>query len=129
MTVYSLKKWRAQKISNKKQNIIATSGVSKKGSSLPPLPLGRGVCETKSKNGRSRPRRPFISRVFCARRGNETMVSEGARPWGRGRSEFAKRGCFFMSLKLFFASRGYFWKTAFQMLTLEWQIAQWPFDP
>ena len=51
-----------------------------------PLPLGRGVCETKSKNGRARPRKPFISRVFCAQRGSETMVSEGARPWGRGRS-------------------------------------------
>ena len=35
----------------------------------PPLRLGRGVCETESKNGRSRPRKPFISRVFCARRG------------------------------------------------------------
>ena len=41
-----------------------------------PLPLGRGVCETKSKNGHARPRKPFICR----------MVSEGARPWGRGRS-------------------------------------------
>ena len=51
-----------------------------------PLPLGRGVCETKSKNGRSIPRKPFISRVFCAQRGIETMVSQGARPWGRGRS-------------------------------------------
>ena len=56
-----------------------------------PLPLGRGVCETKSKNGRSRPRKPFVSRVFCAQRGiltpwSQTMVSEGARPWGRGRS-------------------------------------------
>ena len=32
----------------------------------------------------------FISRVFCAQRPSETMVSdhvsEGARPWGRGRS-------------------------------------------
>ena len=43
-----------------------------------PLPLGRGVRETKSKNGRSRPRRPFISRVFCARRGDH-----GLRPWSR----------------------------------------------
>ena len=50
-----------------------------------PYPL-RGVCETKSKNGHSRPRKPFISRVFCAQRGLETMVSEGARPWGRDRS-------------------------------------------
>ena len=49
-----------------------------------PLPLGRGVCETKSKNGRPTPRKSFISRVFCAQRGSETMVS--ARPWGRGRS-------------------------------------------
>ena len=52
---------------------------------LPP-PLGRGVCETKSKNGRSRPRKPFISRVFCAHRRIETMVSDHARPWSRGRS-------------------------------------------
>ena len=29
-----------------------------------PIPLGRGVCETKSKNGRPRPRKPFISRAF-----------------------------------------------------------------
>ena len=44
-----------------------------------PLPLGRGVCETKSKNGRSRRRKPFISRVFCAQKGlrpwSQTMVS------------------------------------------------------
>ena len=51
-----------------------------------PLPLGRGVCETKSKNGRSRPPKPFICRIFCVQRGIETMVSEGARSWGRGRS-------------------------------------------
>ena len=42
--------------------------------------------KTKSKNGRSRSRKPFISRVFCAQRGIETMVSEWARPWGRGES-------------------------------------------
>ena len=48
---------------------------------LPP-PLGRGVCETKSKNGRSRPRKHFISRVFCAQRRIETMV-HGLRPWSR----------------------------------------------
>ena len=40
-----------------------------------PLPLGRGVCETKSTNGRPRPRKPFISRVFCAQR--------GLTPWSR----------------------------------------------
>ena len=51
-----------------------------------PLPLGRGVCETKSKNGRSRPRKPFIFRKPCAQRGIETMVREGARPCGRGSS-------------------------------------------
>ena len=49
-----------------------------------PLPLGRGVCETKSKNGRSRPRKPFISRVFCAQRGAETMVSDHGL--GRGQT-------------------------------------------
>ena len=45
-----------------------------------PLPFGRGVCETKSKNGRSRPRKPFISRVLCAGGGlrpwSQTMVSD-----------------------------------------------------
>ena len=34
-----------------------------------PLPLERGVCETKSKNGRSRPRKPFISRISVLRGG------------------------------------------------------------
>ena len=50
-----------------------------------PLPLGRRVCETKSKNGRSRPRKPFISRVFCAQRGIETMVSDHGL--GRGQTK------------------------------------------
>ena len=49
-----------------------------------PLPLGRGVCETKSKNGRSRPRKPFISTVFCAQRVIETMVSDHGL--GRGQT-------------------------------------------
>ena len=49
-----------------------------------PLPLGRGVCETKSKNGRARPWKPFISRVFCAQRGIETMVSDHGL--GRGQT-------------------------------------------
>ena len=47
-------------------------------------PLGRRVCETKSKNGRSRPRKPFISRVFCAQRGVEAMVSDHGL--GRGQT-------------------------------------------
>ena len=41
--------------------------------------------ETKSKNGRSRPRKPFISMVFFAQRGIETMVSDhglGRGPMG-----------------------------------------------
>ena len=49
-----------------------------------PLPLGRWVCETKSKNGGSRPRSSFISRVFCAQRGIETMVSDHGL--GRGQT-------------------------------------------
>ena len=44
-----------------------------------PLPLGRGVCETKSKNERARDRKPFIHRVYSAQRGFGTMVSD--RPW------------------------------------------------
>ena len=29
---------------------------------------------------------------------SQTMVSEGARPWGRGRSEFAKKGGRFVQI-------------------------------
>ena len=45
-----------------------------------PLLLGRGVCETKSKNGRSRPRKPFISRVFCAQRWKGPDHGVGVNP-------------------------------------------------
>ena len=55
-----------------------------------PQPLGLGVCKTKSKEGCIRDRRPFMHRVYSAERGIETMVSEGARPWGRGRSASAE---------------------------------------
>ena len=41
---------------------------------------------SKSKNGRSRPRKPFISRVFCAQRGIETMVSDHGLGRGQTRS-------------------------------------------
>ena len=41
-----------------------------------PLPLGRGVCETESKKGRARDKKPFIHRVYSARREIETMVSD-----------------------------------------------------
>ena len=63
------------------------AGLSKQGST--PTPWARGLPD-QSKNGRSRPRKPFISRASVLRGGlrpwYETMVSEGARPWGRGRS-------------------------------------------
>ena len=49
-----------------------------------PLPLGRGVCETKSKNGALQTQKTFISRVFCAQRGVETMVSDHGL--GRGQT-------------------------------------------
>ena len=51
--------------------------ISKQGSTPT---LGRGVYETKSKNGRSRPRKPFTSRVSCAQRGVETLGAASARP-------------------------------------------------
>ena len=61
-----------------------------------PYPLGAVVRETKSKKGHSRNRISFMHRVCSAQRGIETMVSDHglgrARPWGRGRSEFAKKG-------------------------------------
>ena len=58
------------------KTVSRDSKISKQGST----PLGRGVHETKSKNGRSRPRKPFISRVFCARRG---FRDHGLRPRSR----------------------------------------------
>ena len=51
-----------------------------------PYPLGAGSARPNPKMGAPDPENPFISSVFYAQRGIETMVSEGARPWGRGRS-------------------------------------------
>ena len=62
--------WRAIKIGVAIANDSANKGL--------PLPLGRGVCETKSKNGRPRPRKPFIFRAFCPQRG---VWDHGLRPW------------------------------------------------
>ena len=66
---------------------FSDSNISKQGSN--PTPWA-GVCETKSRKGRSRHRNPFMHRVHSAQRGIQPMVSEGARPWGRGRSELLK---------------------------------------
>ena len=49
-----------------------------------PLPLGRGVCETKSKKGRARDRKPFMHRLCSAHRGIETMVLDHGL--GRGQT-------------------------------------------
>ena len=57
-----------------------------------PLPLGRGVWETKSQKGCFRHRKSFMHRAYSAQRGIETMVSEGARQLDRGRFGFAKGG-------------------------------------
>ena len=54
---------------------------SKQGST--PTTWARGLRD-KSKNARSRPRKPFVSRVFCAERGVETMVSDHGL--GRGQT-------------------------------------------
>ena len=57
-----------------------------------PLPLRRGVCETKSKKGPPDTENPsnigFAALGGGLRPWSQTMVSEGARP--QGRSEFAK---------------------------------------
>ena len=45
-----------------------------------PLPLGRGVCETKSKKVRSRRRKYFMHRVYSAQRG---FRDRGLIPWSR----------------------------------------------
>ena len=47
---------------------------SKTGST--PTPWSRGLRD-QIQNGRPKTRNPFISRVFCAQRGSETMISEG----------------------------------------------------
>ena len=57
---------------------------------LYPYPLGAGSAGPNLKKGRYRHRKSFMHRVYSAQRGIETMVSEGARPWGMGRSLFAK---------------------------------------
>ena len=61
-----------------------------------PLPFGRRVCETMSKKGAPDTENPSLIGFTVLGGGlrpwSQTMVSEGARPWGRGRSEFAK-GC------------------------------------
>ena len=58
-----------------------------------PLPLEHRVCETKSKKGAPGTENPSCIGFTVLRGGlrpwSQTMVSEGARPWGRGRSEFA----------------------------------------
>ena len=41
-----------------------------------PYPLGAGSAKPNPKMGAPRPRKHFISRVFCAQRGTETMVSD-----------------------------------------------------
>ena len=41
-----------------------------------PLPLGRGVCETKSKKGRSKHRKSFLHGVYSVQREIETMVAD-----------------------------------------------------
>ena len=66
--------------------------VSKQGST--PNPWAR-VCETRSKKGRARERKPSIHRVYSAQRGIGTMVSDHGlgrgQTMGKGRSEFAEK--------------------------------------
>ena len=56
----------------------------------PPYPLGAGSARPNPKMGAPDPENPLFL-GFCVLRGglrpwSQTMVSEGARPWGRGRS-------------------------------------------
>ena len=51
-----------------------------------PLPLGAGSARPNPKKG-APDRKSFTHRVCSAQRGIETMVSEGTRPWVRGRSK------------------------------------------
>ena len=55
-----------------------------------PYPLVAGSARPNPKMGAPEHRKPFISRVFCAQRGSETMVSDHGlgrgQTMGRGRS-------------------------------------------
>ena len=66
-----------------------------------PLPLGRGVCETKSKNGRSRPRKPFISRGFVLPLESCEAIFRNnlARPKITSKNKITSRGYFYACFK------------------------------
>ena len=65
-----------------------------------PLPLGCGVCAARPnpKMGAPHPENPLFLGFSVLRGGlrpwSQTMVSEGARPWGRGRSKDCEKGVF-----------------------------------
>ena len=65
-----------------------------------PLPLGAGSARPNPKKGAPDPENPscigFIVLGGGLRPWSQTMVSEGARPWGRGRSELAEKLCLCM---------------------------------
>ena len=95
--------------------------ISKQGSTPT---VGRAVRETKSKNGHSKPPKPFISSFSVLGGGlrpwSQTMVSEGARPWGRVDLETVSTSNFWYRLGWFFGTQkgvksdcfqsGKFWK-------------------
>ena len=62
--------------------------LSKQGST--PTPWARCLQDQIQKRALQTQKIPFMHRVYCAQRRIETMVSEGARPWSRGRSEFGR---------------------------------------
>ena len=71
-----------------------------------PPPLGPGVCETKSKKGRSRHTQNASFTGFTILGGglrpwSQTMISEGARPWGRGRARVLR------SVRMGFCQNGF----------------------
>ena len=51
-----------------------------------PYPLGAGSARPNPKMGAPDPENPLFLGFSVLRGGIETMVSEGARPWGTGRS-------------------------------------------
>ena len=86
--VWSFSIWRAQRIRRSSQG---TEDFQQAG--LYPYPLGAGLRDQIQKRA-LQTQKSFMHRVYSSQRGIETMVSdhvlEGVRPWGRGRSEFAK---------------------------------------
>ena len=82
-----------------------TPFLSKQGSTPTGCPLGAGPARPNPKKGAPETENPLFIGLAALRRGlgpwSQTVVSEGARPWGRDRAQNVKVGIGIGSCKLF----------------------------